>query len=89
MNPARTYLQGLRRLQGLTQHALAMHIGTNDERVKAWEAGRNTPTLEYQIKLARVLKTPLYNLQIGCAWPETPGVIIQGIDSYEQLQKGA
>lgn len=76
----RHFLIEARRRAGLNQTQLAAQINCDMLRISRWERGRNIPTLKYQAALARVLQVPLLELQKGCDWPQTPDIIIRGLE---------
>lgn len=70
----------LRQQRKLSQAKLAQLAKTTTDRISIWERSHQTPRLELQINLARAFKMPLHDLQKQCQWPETPDLVIVGLE---------
>lgn len=76
----RQYLIDARHRAGLNQTELAALVGCEALRISRFERGRQIPSLRYQIALAKVLQIPLLELQRRCDWPQTPDLMIKGLE---------
>lgn len=58
-------LKCIRESLGLSQFQLSKLVGTTQQRVSEWERDLSIPTLNYLIKLVRVLDAPFEELTDG------------------------